>query len=129
MKLIIAGSRSLHNLEHAVDLNYILQDLELNTLITEVVSGGCTKGPDKWAKDFILRENKYCSKEDVIQYTQFNADWDRYGRSAGPKRNAQMAKYGDALLLIWDGKSKGSLSMKNEILKLNKPIFEIVLKF
>lgn len=38
-----------------------------------------------------------------------------------------MAEYGDALLLIWDGKSRGNASMKKEMQKQNKPIFEVVL--
>lgn len=42
---------------------------------------------------------------------------DGYGRAGGPIRNAKMAEYGDALLLIWDGKSRGSQSMLREATK------------
>ncbi len=38
-----------------------------------------------------------------------------------------MALYGDALLLIWDGKSRGSTSMRNEMKKLDKPVYEVIL--
>lgn len=41
-------------------------------------------------------------------------DWQRLGTKAGPVRNAQMAREADALLLIWDGRSRGSASMLRE---------------
>ncbi len=59
---------------------------------------------------------------------EFPADWDTNGRSAGPIRNKQMAEYGDALLLIWDGKSAGSRNMKETMEKLNKPVYEYIIK-
>ena len=49
------------------------------------------------------------------------AQWDLYGRAAGPIRNAQMADYADAAIIIWDGKSPGSLNMIKEVKKVNKP--------
>lgn len=39
------------------------------------------------------------------------ADWNKYGKSAGYKRNEQMAIYADACLAFWDGKSKGTKHM------------------
>lgn len=39
------------------------------------------------------------------------ADWDLYGKSAGFKRNVQMAKYADALVAFWDGVSSGTKHM------------------
>jgi hypothetical protein len=39
-----------------------------------------------------------------------------------------MAEYADALILVWDGKSRGSASMKREMEKLGKPIYEVIVK-
>lgn len=39
------------------------------------------------------------------------ADWDLYGKSAGFKRNVQMAEYADALVAFWDGASSGTKHM------------------
>ncbi len=59
---------------------------------------------------------------------EFPPDWEKHGKAAGPIRNKEMAEYADALLLIWDGKSRGSASMKKEMEKLEKPIYEVILK-
>jgi hypothetical protein len=39
-----------------------------------------------------------------------------------------MADYADALLLIWDGESKGSANMKKNMEKQNKKVYEVILK-
>lgn len=46
-----------------------------------------------------------------IPVIHFPANWDKHGKSAGHIRNAEMAKYADALVAFWDGKSKGTKGM------------------
>lgn len=46
-----------------------------------------------------------------INVVRFPADWDTYGKSAGPVRNAWMAWYGTHLLALWDGASRGTANM------------------
>ena len=99
------------------------------TKVTEIVSGGAT-GVDACAKR--LTQDKYPT--DMIgmrlvgKYKEFPANWENHGKAAGPIRNKQMAEYADALLLIWDGESRGSANMKKEIQKLKKPIYEVILR-
>lgn len=63
-----------------------------------------------------------------IPVMSFEPDYNKYGRYRAPKiRNSKMAVYGDALVLIWDGKSGGSRHMKEAMLALNKPVYEIIL--
>jgi hypothetical protein len=97
MRTIIAGSRT------ATDYSLVKFTIRNSQFdITEVVCGGA-KGIDslgqKWAID-----NK-------VPLRYFYPDWDKYKKFAGPERNKRMAEYADALILIWDGKSKGSASM------------------
>src|SRR5271154_6817028 len=100
MKLIIAGSRNMWiRTDELLDLLNYFRLFE----ITEVVSGGAT-GIDSDGEEFARTHN--------ISLKRFPADWNKYGNSAGPRRNKQMADYADALLLIWDGKSRGSANMK-----------------
>jgi hypothetical protein len=116
MKLIIAGSRDL-----LVDADFVEQAIKFFRLdVKEVVSGGgglVDEAGEDWSHWHLEKEPKV-----------FRANWQQEGIAAGPIRNSKMAEYSDALLLIWDGSSKGSLSMKKEMAKRKKPIYEIVLR-
>lgn len=117
MKLIIAGSRHLNvSIEDLVD---ILHKFGILSQISEVVSG-CAEGIDSNGELFAFTRG--------IDIKQFPANWDKYGKSAGPRRNLKMAEYGDALLLIWDGKSKGSANMKARMKGMKKTIYEVIVE-
>ena len=107
MKVIIAGSRDFNDYETLKEVcDYMLsQQSEI-----EIVSGGA-RGAD------VLGE-KY-AKEKGYKITKFLPDWDKYGKSAGFRRNKEMAEYGDALICFWDGVSKGSEHMINLANELN----------
>jgi len=113
MKVIIAGTRSISVMPSDIE-SYLSEHLNS---ITEIVSGGA-KGVDSSGEEFV--------KSKGIKIVRFLPDWNSYGKSAGPIRNRSMAKYGDLLLLIWDGSSKGSANMKAEMKKLGKPVIEII---
>jgi hypothetical protein len=120
MKLIIAGSRAF-NFDHDFihEAIYAVNNYQRGFIDLEIVSGGA-QGIDSTAKKYAQTWEK--------PYTEFPADWETHGKAAGPIRNKQMAEYADALLLIWDGESRGSASIKNEMLKLNKPVYEIIIR-
>ena len=100
MKLIIAGSRTFTDYNKLKQIcDQFLQD-QSNI---EIVSGAYYKGADKLGE-------KYAA-EKGLRLTKFPADWKRFGRAAGPKRNKQMANYADALIAFWDGKSRGTENM------------------
>lgn len=116
MKLIIAGSRTLQ-FDLTTIQNLIDSLIAMDEHIDEVVSGAC-RGIDISGQNWADFQN--------IPVKKFKPDWNKLGKSAGPIRNKEMAEYSDALLLIHNG-SSGSLSMKSEMLKLNKPIYEVLL--
>lgn len=120
MKLIIAGSR-VFNFDHDFihEAIYAVNNYQRGGPDLEIVSGG-SKGIDLAARNY--------AEAWEIPYTEFSADWEANGRAAGPIRNRQMANHGDALLLIWDGESRGSHNMKSEMVKLGKPVYEIIIK-
>lgn len=118
MKIIIAGGRDIHinsDLINGLLYHFAIMPAE----ITEIICG-CASGIDTAGKDWAIKHNIYVK--------EFPADWNKHGKSAGHKRNKQMAEYGDRLLLIWDGKSKGSVNMKKQMRQQIKPINEIILK-
>ena len=112
MKVIIAGSRHLGQLitERAIGL--------APYVITEVVSG-LARGPDTYGK--------YWADHAGIPVKPFPAEWtDKYGqynKAAGIIRNTKMADYADALIAIWDGQSKGTLHMINDMVSKKKPVY------
>lgn len=115
MKVIIAGSRHIH---HDVRSNYnhvlsIFDKFEEDYgEITAVVSGAA-KGVDTIGEE--IAKNKGL---DLIRYP---AQWEKYGKRAGHVRNKAMAELADAAILIWDGESKGTKNMMDNMKKQNKP--------
>lgn len=97
MKTIIAGSRTIK------DINCVFRAVADSDFdVTCVVSGGA-KGVDLLGEDYAMFFE--------LPIHRFNADWDKYGKSAGYIRNKEMAEHADALIAIWDGKSKGTKHM------------------
>ncbi len=119
MKLIIAGSRHI-KLDYSKMVEILKDKIgpDWNSKITEIVSGNAA-GIDTCGEQV--------SEFACINLKRFCAEWVKYGRRAGPIRNNKMAVYGDALLLIWDGKSSGSQHMKNAMIDKGKPIYEVIL--
>lgn len=99
MKVIIAGSREGVTQED-VDVAVIMSGWD--NQITEVVSGRA-RGADRFGEIWAGRRG--------IPIKQFPANWNKHGKAAGAIRNQQMAEYGDALVAIWDGKSRGTKIM------------------
>lgn len=100
MKLIIAGGRDFNNYELLeTTLIHLLQYVDEDI---EIVSGTCD-GADKLGEMFAAENNHLVKR--------FPADWEKYGKSAGPLRNKQMAEYATHCVCFWDGQSKGTGSM------------------
>lgn len=97
MRTIIAGSRGIT--EYSIVLQAII---ESDFKVTEVVSG-TAEGVDRLGETFAHIGNIPCNR--------FPADWKKYGKSAGMIRNEEMARNADALIAVWDGKSKGTKGM------------------
>lgn len=97
MKTIIAGSRGYENW---AAIKSILDRSPWT--ITEVVCGEC-RGPDLLGKQW--------ANEKKIGLRSFPADWNTHNRKAGMLRNTEMAKYAQACIVFWDGKSPGSKHM------------------
>lgn len=105
MKVIIAGSRTISDV-----LLVSIAVTESKFKITEVVSGGA-RGIDL--------SGEFYAKSKNISVKRFKAHWDKHGKRAGYMRNIKMADYADALIAIWDSKSKGTEHMIS-IAKMNK---------
>ena len=103
MKLIVAGGRDFVNTQVMIT---VLMDLVEKgkidpnpELVCGMARGADTTGYILWTQCFKLPVHK------------FPAEWDKYGKSAGYKRNAEMLKHADAVVAFWDGQSRGTANM------------------
>lgn len=110
-KIIIAGSRSFRNyrlLENIMD--DVVKKAKLKSYEVEIISG-TAYGADQLGEDY--------AEDNELIIHRFPADWNQFGKQAGFIRNKQMAKFCDAAVIFWDGKSKGTLNMI-ELMKYSK---------
>lgn len=110
MKVVIAGSRELlpvpeNETEQQADARRLREYeivceaiFESGFEITEVVSGGA-RGVDRHGEAY--------AEERGIPVTQMKPDWSK-GRGAGFARNSDLVAYGEALIAVHNGSSRGT---------------------
>ena len=113
MNLVIAGSRDIR-----VGIVGIQEYITAARLSPKLVITGGASGIDTDGRNWAVDRG--------IPHLVCPANWEDLGKRAGPIRNAEMADHADHLLLIWDGKSKGSADMKAKMLRRGKPITEVI---
>jgi hypothetical protein len=100
LRVIIAGSRDIY------DYNLVEQAVKESGFdVTEVVSG-CARGVDTLGEQW--------AREHHVPVKRFPANWNLYGKSAGPRRNGEMARYAEALVAISLNDSPGTRNMVNQ---------------
>lgn len=129
--VIIAGSRGINSYD-VVDKAIRESKIENNFGIDEIVHGNCPNSPDLigelWAtvhripfKKFPAKWGEVTGKPDnEIGINRFGK---KYWKMAGYSRNEEMAKYADALIAVWDGKSGGTKDMINKAKENNLIVF------
>jgi hypothetical protein len=113
MQVLICGSRNWTNRARiqSVLVNLLIRTKEPHLTI---ITGGA-RGVDTIAHEEALRQG-YLTKV-------FPAEWEKYGKSAGFKRNLQMLDQNpDRVIAFWDGKSKGT---EHTITEANKRGIEV----
>lgn len=90
MKLLIVGSRSVG----AFDLSpYVAEDVDM------IISGGAN-GIDRLAEEYADTHR--------LSKLILRPAYARYGKAAPLKRNEEMVDMADRILVIWDGRFKGT---------------------
>ena len=79
-RLLVCGARNYWNVHK---LTQVLCDLHEKRPISQLAEGEA-RGADTLAREWAELRN--------VQVIKFPADWDRYGKSAGPHRNEQMLR-------------------------------------
>lgn len=93
LNVAIVGSREYADMEQVVAF---VNSLPVGTV---VVSGGA-RGVDSIAEAAAKRRG--------LETCIFPADWTRYGKAAGIRRNVDIVNKADAIVAFWDGRSRGT---------------------
>lgn len=111
-RIIIAGGRDFND--------YNLLKEKVDNLISEkrkthqiYIVSGKARGADSLGEKY--------ANENGLNIVEFPADWDKFGKSAGYKRNVEMAENADALIAFWDGDSRGTKHMIDIAKEKNLP--------
>lgn len=83
---------------------------------TVVLSGGA-RGIDTIAET--------AAEQRGLDTTILKAEWDKYGKGAGFRRNKQLAVLADECLVFWDGESPGTKNFIRHAFDMRKPLYII----
>lgn len=109
VKLAVVGSRTFN------DYEYMVETLKWFD-IKKIISGGA-RGADKCAERY--------AAEHGIDFQVFEANWDKFGKSAGYRRNVQIIEAADEVVAFWDGKSPGTQHDIQLAEERGKPVYII----
>src|SRR5690625_1138275 len=94
MRLAVVGSRTFND--------YDTLRKHLDALSVSVIVSGGAQGADRLSERYATERN--------IPLSVHYAEWNKYGRSAGPIRNKRIVEDSDGMIAFWDGESRGTLS-------------------
>ncbi len=122
IRVIIAGSRHFADYEHLCRAMTVFRG-KLAEDDSLVIISGCARGADALGERY--------AAEHALPVYRCPAHWSHYGRSAGPRRNAEMAVLAVAdgargvLIAFWDGVSRGTASMIDEACKRGLDVYTV----
>lgn len=106
----VVGCRKFTNY---IWLEQVLNEVHQRRPISLIVSGGAP-GADTLAERW--------ADERGIPKLIFPAEWEKYGKAAGPIRNKDIVANSDVIIAFWDGKSRGTASTIEIAKKAGKPV-------
>ncbi len=113
MRAIVCGGR---NFDDHKKMDEVLKRLG----VTFVIEGGAS-GADmlawSWARQNLGKGLEYS--------LQFEARWDKHGKSAGPKRNQQMIDEGKPEAVIAFSGGRGTADMVRRAKRAGIPVYEV----
>ncbi len=111
LKLVITGGRKYDDYVMFEDVLDLFKP-------TEIYVGDCPTGADRLARE-------YAEYHDIMIHV-YEADWDKYGKSAGPIRNRQMlAAAGPAAIVVAFPGGKGTANCVETAVGFNMIVLEV----
>lgn len=116
MKLIVAGPRDYFD---AAKFNTALDNFVAEHGDPDMLIQGGARGVDSLAAQWAALHD--------IPMVAVDADWNQYGRRAGPMRNIEMSKIGDTLFAV-DHQTRGTQNMIRTARKAGLKVFTVDLR-
>lgn len=114
MRVLICGDRNWDNTERVYTF---LDKLIENNNIELIIHGGC-RGADiiggKWAKNR------------GIYVKQINAEWNKYGKAAGPIRNKKMLDEKPDIIIAFHNDIQNSKGTKNMVTQAREHAIKVI---
>ncbi len=99
MKVLVCGGRDFSD---RVLMGNVLKSLHLDWGLGTIIEGDCS-GADRLAGEW--------ARHNGVKNQKFPADWQKYGRAAGPMRNQKMLDEGQPDLVVAFPGGKGTADM------------------
>lgn len=109
MKVLVCGSRII---DDPAVVSRAVEQSSMNP--THIISGGA-RGVDQLAGEYAAARG--------IEFTEYLADWDKYGKRADFMRNYVMVGEADAVIAVWDGTSSGTKHSIEMARSSGRPVF------
>lgn len=121
-RIIICSSRDFCDTKI---FNETMKNLRINAERSDIeIISGHARGADRMGEIF--------AKENNIRLKIFPAQWDKYGKSAGYRRNDQMLQYAlqehAIVIAFWDGTSRGTKHMIDTSRRIGAEVHVITYK-
>jgi SLOG family YspA-like protein len=106
VRVLVTGSRDWEDREAVDNALSTLMLTEAGMHDVTVVHGACGTGADRFASDWVRDAERF---DNGVFQEPHPADWQQHGRSAGPRRNAEMVALGaDVCLAFIRNSSRGA---------------------
>lgn len=115
MKVIVCGGRDFRS---PAQVWQALDRLHAQMHFTALMQGGA-KGVDTYAREWVI------GKSEIEPYV-CKAEWERFGRAAGPKRNARMLEWKPDAVIAFPGGS-GTANMVKQATAAGVRVIQILL--
>lgn len=117
MRLLVCGGRNYSDKVHLFSVmdSWMTQCLLRVDPIEIIITGGAP-GADALAC--------FWAQERRVAHDEYRADWERYGKSAGPVRNAQMLLYGKPSAVIAFPGGRGTADMCAKARAAGVPVYQ-----
>lgn len=115
-KVAIVGGREYSSEEHYAIVIREIQKVYRQEEVSAIVSGGAM-GSDTLAERFAHQFN--------VPMEIYPAEWGKYGKTAGFKRNSDIVREADVIFAFWNMKSSGTKDTVSKAKASGKPLYVV----